>query len=248
MRYARLLFEGLLVAFLGALALYELRHHLVGGLLLAIAVCVLGTMVVGYLEGRKAPKVVAEPQASRLDIHHYFHVVVEGLHQIFLSSAVADRWKFDSTGTLTDASLQEGGPETMSEDTYNVTSHGQQGGITAGQINVNQAPVPKAIARVAGEPNQKGPHDRYYTMFHISLEHAALISQITFQIRAPSVAGCHLRPGWNPVFGLMGSAVVTTRDGDRYVRTGVASPRGSIDLMVETAEPEEDIRIDTILS
>ncbi|MGA2036406.1 MAG: hypothetical protein ABSH04_02335 [Acidimicrobiales bacterium] len=53
MRIARLICEGLLVAFLAALVGYPLRHHLVRGLLLAIVVCILGIVLITLIEQRR---------------------------------------------------------------------------------------------------------------------------------------------------------------------------------------------------
>src|SRR5665213_3207757 len=52
MRLLRIVVEGLLVAFLAALTLYFLRHHLEGGLVAGIFVCLVGIGIITWFERR----------------------------------------------------------------------------------------------------------------------------------------------------------------------------------------------------
>jgi hypothetical protein len=66
MRLARVVLEGLFVTFLGALTLFELRKHLVVGLIAAIVVCLVGILIIRLVESsRKTPAPVDEPDTFR---------------------------------------------------------------------------------------------------------------------------------------------------------------------------------------
>jgi hypothetical protein len=130
-------------------------------------------------------------------------------------------------------------PQGPSQQT-NVTSHNQQGGITAGTVNVNAAPQPsvKYVQTVKNRPIAEG----YLSRFEVEIEAAHAVLRIDIYARAASIIDTDLRSASGVMF-----------DHRTYERLGLrgegfASPPSRLTFDVVTVAPEDDIDLSWELS
>jgi hypothetical protein len=123
-------------------------------------------------------------------------------------------------------------PDPTSGDTYNVTSHGQQGGVTAGQY-INQAPTPQVRYQVLSKDEAKD--GQFVTTLLLNISAAYAVERLEAIALGAGVVDAQLTPnGGGVMANVISGAVLVDVDGRA---AACDRPGGQMRFLVTTTEP-----------
>jgi hypothetical protein len=122
-----------------------------------------------------------------------------------------------------------------------VTSWFQSGGITAGTVNVNQAPDPTITSSVLSRDEGQGP---YLTTYIVEIDSAYPLSALTVLVTAPSLAELRVR-NYTAIAQTQGG-VFRRPDGREGLFSVLSNPVAPVRAFVYTSEKRDEIEFNAV--